>query len=1017
MDEFLNDEQLRRLFERNLPKQQPPPELMESLVRRVQAEVRSTYGAEQRTRPTLHQSANRRTNPSDSVLNNVPKPYNGSSPATAAKGSGRSWLFSSAPTTWLSFGGTVAAILLLAVLFTRTQLRDTIGRIAGGPVQPGIIDSTVALSSPTQTVVVIAQAPTDATNASAPTSVAPSPASGDTPVAQQSGPANTAVVATDETPTEEQSPASANNSGSKAATSTPTATPTASATSAQRVGTPGVTPTTNPLAQSIPTKQSATSGSVTTPKETSATPTRTPARTSTATTAPQSTGDVGAAATNTPIAAKATATRPSSNGSGTSGGTPTATTVTVVVAAPQATNTRPNSAGAVRPATQTPTPSGSIRPVTPKATETNAPTASNTPGRSVPATATKTPTITKTPTASDTPVRNTPTVATATPVPANTQERVVATATRTATDTPTRTPTDTPTRTATDTPTRTPIDTPTRTATDTPTRTPTDTPTDTPTRTATDTPTRTPTDTPSPTSTPVPVPTNSAPNVVSKLFEIDEDFPDNTLDVLSAVQDADNDKLTLEAVSAPANGTAEIVNNQVRYSPKADFNGDDQFVISVSDGTFRASGVIRVKVNAVNDPPFITQTKSESVPEDGSILIDPWDSVSDVDNDRLKLDGVGDPEHGHATINGNNIVYTPDPGYVGSDVITYDVSDVDGGVPVQGSIAIVVFNVAPTATDYAKTISEDESATIEIALNGVDTPSDQVVIAGVSNPLNGTVSVNGSTITYVPNANFYGTDKFEYTISDGDKSVTREISITVNPVNDVPTGTVAAIHVPEDVVESQFNETAGLTDADGDQLSVATAQKPEHGTVRVENGRIFYTPDANYVGSDRIDYIVTDGNGGLYSVSVEVTVDPQYDPPAVSNATMNIDKNQSGSIDLSLYASDVDGNALTISVSQPANGLVTLVGSVATYAPNPSFTGSDQFTFTVDDGQTTRTASVSVSVQRKNEDETPIAPSDTPTVAPTATETLSAAATVETATETPTETSSDSQGQNEGATN
>jgi len=56
---------------------------------------------------------------------------------------------------------------------------------------------------------------------------------------------------------------------------------------------------------------------------------------------------------------------------------------------------------------------------------------------------------------------------------------------------------------------------------------------------------------------------------------------------------------------------------------------------------------------------------------------------------------------------------------------------------------------------------------------------------------------------------------------------------------------------------------------------------------------------------------------------------------------------------IALQATDPDGNVLTLRiVSQPANGTVGLVGTVATYFPAAGFSGTETFTYAASDGMT-----------------------------------------------------------------
>jgi len=48
-------------------------------------------------------------------------------------------------------------------------------------------------------------------------------------------------------------------------------------------------------------------------------------------------------------------------------------------------------------------------------------------------------------------------------------------------------------------------------------------------------------------------------------------------------------------------------------------------------------------------------------------------------------------------------------------------------------------------------------------------------------------SVSNNIVTYAPDADFNGSDAFDYTITQGDKTSSANVAITVNAVNDAPT--------------------------------------------------------------------------------------------------------------------------------------------------------------------------------------------------------------------------------------
>lgn len=76
------------------------------------------------------------------------------------------------------------------------------------------------------------------------------------------------------------------------------------------------------------------------------------------------------------------------------------------------------------------------------------------------------------------------------------------------------------------------------------------------------------------------------------------------VDVVSVCSDPDGDPLLVTAVQTPPNGTTAIVSNKVRYTPRVNFIGTDEFSFTVSDtASNTAIGLARVTVNMPAPPP------------------------------------------------------------------------------------------------------------------------------------------------------------------------------------------------------------------------------------------------------------------------------------------------------------------------------------------------------------------------------------------------------------------------------
>jgi VCBS repeat-containing protein len=112
------------------------------------------------------------------------------------------------------------------------------------------------------------------------------------------------------------------------------------------------------------------------------------------------------------------------------------------------------------------------------------------------------------------------------------------------------------------------------------------------------------------------------------------------------------------------------------------------------------------------------------------------------------------------------------------------------------SVLLNTPNRAPSAAADAYSTNEDTPLTVAapgVLGNDTDPDGDTLTAALVSGPSHGTLTLNpDGSFTYTPAADYNGPDSFTYKATDGSlDSNTATVSITVNPVNDAPTVTVA----------------------------------------------------------------------------------------------------------------------------------------------------------------------------------------------------------------------------------
>lgn len=100
---------------------------------------------------------------------------------------------------------------------------------------------------------------------------------------------------------------------------------------------------------------------------------------------------------------------------------------------------------------------------------------------------------------------------------------------------------------------------------------------------------------------------------------------------------------------------------------------------------------------------------------------------------------------------------------------------------------------------------------------------------------------------------------------------------------------------------------------------------PAHGQLSINADGIFsYQPEKDWHGVDRFTYKLSDGRVDSNLATVELTVSPVNDAPVVAERRLALLEDASLTVDLLAGASDVDGDALTVTItSQPQHGSLT----------------------------------------------------------------------------------------------
>ncbi|WP_052470703.1 tandem-95 repeat protein, partial [Vibrio owensii] len=451
-------------------------------------------------------------------------------------------------------------------------------------------------------------------------------------------------------------------------------------------------------------------------------------------------------------------------------------------------------------------------------------------------------------------------------------------------------------------------------------------------------------------------PVNDAPVANNDNTATDEDTP-VTIDVLLNDTDVDGDTLTIVNASVPAEqGTVEIVDGKLVFTPAEDFNGEATITYVVTDGELTDEATVSVTVNPVNDAP-VANDDSTTTDEDTPVTIDVLPNDSDVDGDTLTIVNASVPaEQGTVEIVDGKLVFTPAENFNGDATISYTVSDGTLEDEAEVSVTVNPLNDAPTTENAIPSqVLQEDFAEYTINLNDAFSDVDNLdseLTFSVSGNSNIQVSIVNGIATITPTADWNGSEELMFTATDpSGLEVSQTVDFTVNAVADIVADSADIVEDTPTILDVLDNDSF---EGQSPVVSVEAGNGPANGIVVVNNdGTITYTPNQDYNGADEFTYTVTSG-GVTETTTVTLNVTPVNDKPVVENTIADQVLSEDFTpytIDLNDAFSDVDDadSDLTFSVSGNSNIQVSIVNGIATITPTADWNGSEELMFTATD--------------------------------------------------------------------
>lgn len=265
--------------------------------------------------------------------------------------------------------------------------------------------------------------------------------------------------------------------------------------------------------------------------------------------------------------------------------------------------------------------------------------------------------------------------------------------------------------------------------------------------------------------------------------------------------DSDPDSNTFTALyvpnSGPAHGTLSLdFDGGFTYTPTPGYSGPDSFTYYAYDGTVNSAtpATVIITVGAAANLSPVAQNDSYATPFNTPLTVAApglLGNDNDPDSNPMTAQWSSNPSHGTLTsLNANGgFVYTPMPGYSGSDSFTYHVNDGTA----NSSATTVSITVGASVNNPPLAANDNYATPFNTALNvaaaGVlandsdpdGNPLGAMLATGPSHgTLTQTLNANGSFI-YTPAFGYSGPDSFTYYANDGtlNSAATATVSITV----------------------------------------------------------------------------------------------------------------------------------------------------------------------------------------------------------------------------------------------
>jgi hypothetical protein len=321
-------------------------------------------------------------------------------------------------------------------------------------------------------------------------------------------------------------------------------------------------------------------------------------------------------------------------------------------------------------------------------------------------------------------------------------------------------------------------------------------------------------------------------------------------------------------------------------------------------------------------------------------------SATDADNDKITyLTGVL-PENATFQPDTKTFSWVPDKTQIGNHGVRFSVTD--GKLSDNETINIEVTGVqnTPVLNPIGNRMIQ-ENATLAFNVTATDPDNDELTYSVNGLPAEAEFSNSTGAFLWTPGFDQAGEYTLVFTVTDGVYTVSEQIVIQVDDVNQPPKLVVPDYTIGDEGSQIAFNISA--MDPDGDAVTYSCDNLPRGASLDSTDGEFVGTPDYDQAGDYSLMFIASDGKSSASKVA-EITVRNVNRPPVVERLT-DIAVDEGDPIAFSVNGTDPDNDILIISAQNlPDGAIFDSVNRSFTWTPAENQAGIYYITIEISDG-------------------------------------------------------------------